>query len=102
VDEEHPFEIDRLQLYAGKAVVVPNSELPGEQPAIDWPLEDLATAGQPVENSPLEVRCQVVEGDELATILPMLQNANSLQTFRSEGELYSLTVRPLLPGEAGC
>jgi hypothetical protein len=102
IDEEHPFEIERLRLYAGKAVIVPNSELPGEQPAIDWPLEDLATAGTPVENSPLEIRCLVVESDHLATILPILQDANSLQTFRSEGELYSLTVRPLLPGEAGC
>jgi hypothetical protein len=102
VDEEHPFEISRLQLYAGKAVVVPNSELPGEQPAIDWPLTDLETAGSAVENSPIDVRCQVVEGDELATVLPLLQGANALSTFRSAGELYSMIVRPLLPGETGC
>lgn len=101
-DEEHPLEISRLQLYAGKAVIVPNSELPGEQPAIDWPLDDLATAGASVENSPIDVRCQVVEGDDLATILPLLEGANSLSTFRSGGELYSLIPRPLLPGESGC
>ena len=102
VDEEHPLQIERLQLYASKAVIVPNSELPGEQPAIDWPLADLATAGEPVENSPIEVRCQVVEGEDLRVVLPLLQGANALQTFSSEGELYSLIVRPLLPGETGC
>lgn len=102
VDEEHPFVIAGLQLYAGKAVIVPNTELPGEQPAIDWPLADLATAGEAVDNSPIDVRCQVVEGDELATVLPLLEAANTLSTFRSEGELYSLIVRPLLPGETGC
>ena len=102
VDEEHPVTIETLRIYAAKAVVVPNSELPGEQPAIDWPLEDLAAAGEAVENSPIDVRCQVIEGGDLATVLPLLEAANSLQTFQSEAELYSFTVRPLLPGESGC
>jgi hypothetical protein len=102
VDEEHPFAFDGVRIYAGKAVVVPNSELPGEQPAIDWPLADLATAGEKVDNTVLDVRCQVVEGEDLAEVLPLLQEANALQTFRSEGELYSLIVIPLLPGETGC
>ena len=35
------------------------------------------------------------------TLLPLLDDANSLSTFRSEGQLYSLIVRPLLPGETG-
>jgi hypothetical protein len=102
VDEEHPFEITGLRVYAGKAVVVPDSEFPGEQAPIDWPLADLATAGLPVANSPLDVRCQVIDGDDLAKVLPLLEAANSLSTFRSNGELYSFTVRPLLPGETGC
>ena len=102
VDDEHAFEIESLRIYAGKAVIVPNSELPGEQPAIDWPLTDLATAGDKVDNGVLDVRCQVIEGEDLAEVLPLLQDANSLSTFRSEGELYSLIVVPLLPGEAGC
>jgi hypothetical protein len=102
VDTEHEFVPTGLRIYASPAVVVPNSELPGEQPAIDWPLEDLATAGEAVENSPIGVRCQVVEGEDLATVLPLLQASNSLQTFKSSDELYSFTVRPLLPGESGC
>lgn len=102
VDEEHPFAFEGLRIYAGKAVVVPDSELPGEQPAVDWPLEDLATAGEAVENSPLDVQCQVVDGEDLGAVLPLLQAANSLQTFRSGDELYSLTVVPLYPGDTGC
>jgi len=102
VDEEHAYEITRLQVFAGVAVVVPDSELPGEQPAVEWPLDDLATAGEAVENAPTDMRCQVLEGDDLESVLPILQDANSLQTFRSGDELYSLVVRPLLPGESGC
>jgi len=102
VDEDHAFVFGGLSVYAGKAIIVPNSELPGEQPAVDWPLEDLATAGEPVTGGGLDVRCQVIEGDDLATVLPLLNGANTLSTFSSEGELYSLIVRPLLPGEAGC
>ncbi len=102
VDEEHPFVMTALRIYAGKAVVVPNSELPGEQPAIDWPLQDLATAGEAVENSPIDVRCQVVEGNDLATVLPLLEAANILSPFRTGDALYSFTVRPLLPGDTGC
>ncbi len=102
VDEEHPYVMDGLRIYAGKAVIVPDSELPGEQPALDWPLEDLATAGQDVDNGVLDLRCQVIEGEDLVKILPLLQGANSLSTFRSEGQLYSFIVQPLLPGETGC
>ena len=102
VDEEHPFALDGVRIYASRAVIVPNSELPGEQPAIDWPLADLATAGDKVDNAVLDVRCQVVEGEDLAEVLPLLQDANSLSTFRSEGQPYSFIVVPLLPGETGC
>ena len=53
-------------------------------------------------NSPIDVRCQVVDDDDLATVLPLLQAAKTLSTFRSGGQLYGLIVRPLLPGETGC
>ena len=79
-----------------------NSEFPGEQPPITWPLDDLAAAGEPLENSPLGARCLVVEGDDLATIKPLLEGANQLSVFESEGEFYSLIPRPLYPDESGC
>jgi hypothetical protein len=102
VDEEHPYDFDGVRIYASKAVIVPGSELPGEQPAIDWPLADLATAGDKVDNGVLDVRCQVISGEDLDEVREALDGSNSLQTFRSEGELYSFIVLPLLPGETGC
>jgi hypothetical protein len=102
VDEEHPYALDALRLYAGKAAIVEDSEFPGEQPPIAWPLDNLGTAGQPVDNAVLDVRCLIVEGDDLDTVLPLLQPSNSLSVFESDGEFYSLIPQPLLPGETGC
>lgn len=102
VDEQHAYAFHALRLYVTKAAIVENSEFPGEQPPIVWPLDDLATAGEPVENSPVGARCLVVEGDDLATIKPLLEGANQLSVFESEGEFYSLIPRPLYPDESGC
>ena len=68
---------------------------------VEWPLEDLATAGESAGDG-LGIRCQVVTGDDLATVLPLLEDANSATPFRSGGADYTLIVRPLLPGESGC
>jgi hypothetical protein len=97
-DQEHPYVAKAIRIYASKGA--PNAELP--QPTIDWPLEDLARAGEAVPDRGVEVRCQVISGDDLATVLPLLDHANALSTFRSGGKLYSLIVRPLLPDETGC
>ena len=102
VDEQHSYEFDALRLYVTEAAIVDNSEFPGEQPPIAWPLDDLATAGQPVENSPVGARCLVVEGEDLETLKPLLDGANQLSVFESEGQFYSLIPRPLYPGESGC
>jgi hypothetical protein len=102
VDEQHAYGFDALRLYVTKATIVQDSEFPGEQPPIAWPLEDLATAGEPVANSPVGARCLVVEGDDLATLKLLLDGANQLSVFESEGEFYSLIPRPLYPDEAGC
>jgi hypothetical protein len=102
LDEEHPYVMTGLRLYAGVAQVVENSEFPGEQPPVAWPLADLATAGEPVANPAIDVRCLVIEGEDLATVLPILQGANSLSVFESDGAFFSLIPRPLLPGETGC
>jgi hypothetical protein len=101
-DEGGAYAFTSLRLFASPAVIVDNSELPGEQPAVDWPLGDLGAAGAPVGNGELGFRCQVLAGDELERVLPLLEAANQLSVFRSGGELWSLVPRPLLPGEAGC
>ena len=83
------------------ADVVEDSVFPGEQPPIAWPLNDLATAGTAIDNPSVE-SCLVVDSDDLATVLPLLQGANQLSVFESEGVFYSLIPKPLYPGEAGC
>ena len=101
VDQPHAYEFEALRLYVKPADIVENSEFPGEQPPIAWPLDDLATAGTAIDNPSVD-RCLVVEGDDLATVLPLLQGANQLSVFESEGEVYSLIPQPLYPGESGC
>ncbi|MBA2373841.1 MAG: hypothetical protein H0V74_06515 [Chloroflexi bacterium] len=101
IDEEQPYLAKSIRIYAGRPGIAPDGEAL-DQPAILWPLADLATAGVAVAERGVDVRCQVVTGVDLATVLPLLQGANALSTFISAGEPYSLIVRPLLPGEAGC
>lgn len=101
-DEEHAYRFDALRLYWGKAEIARDSEFPGEQPPISWPLADLATAGEVVDNPAIDVRCQVLEGDDLAAALPLLAEANTLSVFASGDALYTFIPRPLLPGETGC
>ena len=101
VDQPHAYEFEALRLYVKPAGIVENSEFPGEQPPIAWPLDDLATAGMAIDNPSVD-RCLVLEGDDLETALPLLQGANQLSVFESEGVLYSLIPQPLYPGESGC
>jgi hypothetical protein len=101
VDQPHAYEFAALRLYVKPAEIVENSEFPGEQPPIAWPLDDLAAAGEAIDNPSVD-RCLVLEGDDLETVLPLLQGANQLSVFESEGEVYSLIPQPLYPGESGC
>jgi hypothetical protein len=88
---------DGIRLYASAYVPDPAADwLP-----VAWPLEDLATAGESAGDG-LGIRCQVLTGDELATVLPLLDGANSATPFRSGGADYTLIARRLLPGESRC
>ena len=92
-----PYEADAVRIYSSAFVPQPDADwLP-----VEWPLEDLATAGESAGEG-LGIRCQVVSGDDLARVLPLLEGANSATPFRSNDADYALTVRPLLPGETGC
>lgn len=100
VGEESSFEFDELRIFVRQASwESPDEGL--EQPEIEWPLEEgLAGFGQ--ELNDLEFRCGSVEGASLATLLPVVQNANELTPWRDGAELYGLVFRPLLPDESGC
>ncbi len=92
-----PYAAEGIRLYSSEYVPDPAADW---QP-VAWPLDDLATAGESAGDG-LGIRCQVVSGEDLATVLPLLEGANSATPFRSGGTDYSLVVRPLLPGETGC
>ncbi|MCC6223671.1 MAG: hypothetical protein IT201_09310 [Thermoleophilia bacterium] len=73
-----------------------------EQPALAWPLETpLAALGEPWTGYP-DARCAVVEGDELALLVPAAERASTLTPWRSGGDDFALLFRPLFPGERGC
>lgn len=93
-----PFEEIRVFATAG----APPEEPELEQPVIEWPLpSSLAGFGEPLQ-SRSSMRCGSVEGAELDGLLPRALEANDLTPWRSEGLLYSLVFRPLLPDESGC
>lgn len=93
-----PFEEIRVFVTSG----APREEPELQQPVIEWPLpSSLAGFGEPLE-SRSSMRCGSVEGGELEALLPRALEANDLTPWRSEGLLYSLIFRPLLPDESGC
>ena len=101
VDEEHPYAYDALRLFWSR-VEIARDDAPGEPTPVAWPLGDLASVGDAVENPAIEVRCDVLDGDDLATVLPLLRDAHELSVFKSGDAFYRFIPRPLLPDESGC
>ena len=101
---QHPYEVTRLQVVSqpvsgGGSVATPEG-IAVQHP--DWPLATpLSEIGQPF-NTSATMRCTIVQGDDLATLMTQLHTANQLTQWNSGGEEYSLLLRPLLPGEQGC
>jgi hypothetical protein len=67
----------------------------------DWPLESLATLGQPMDAGD-NYRCAAISGDDLAILRPMLDDSNELTIWRSDGQQYQLILHPLLPDDSDC
>jgi hypothetical protein len=67
----------------------------------DWPLGDLARAGDPYPRL-TGVRCAVFRGSDLATALDATRAARDGDRWQSEGATYDLGFRPLLPDERTC
>lgn len=98
IGEERAYEPTALRVYVQPYVPDPNLE----QPVVDWPLDTpLASFGDAVSYVP-DTRCGVIEGDDLAKLLPEAQRSNELTPWRSNGEEHRLLFRPLLPDERGC
>lgn len=65
---------------------------------LEWPLADLATAGEPAQ--PQGYRRVIVSGEDLATLRPLLGQATQITIWESAGKDYHLYFRPLLPDQA--
>jgi hypothetical protein len=98
IGREQPFEPTEMRVY-----VLPYRGDPAlQQPPIDWPLApELEAFGEPDPNL-MDVRCGVVAGEDLATLLQDARSANELTPWTSDGRELSLLFRPLLPDEHTC
>jgi hypothetical protein len=99
VGEEQPVDPTELRVYSQPYKGKP--EPPQEE--VEWPLgEPLASFGEPVEDFDGPMRCSVVNGDDLSTLLPVATASNEITPWLSDGGEYHLIFRPLLPDENGC
>ena len=93
-------------LYAGAAARIligperADEELP--QRAVTWPLDRPLASMDAADTWGPDARCAVVEGAEWQMVRDLADDANQLTAWKSEGERYSLVIRPLLPNEHGC
>ncbi len=95
-----PYEFDELRIIARPGL--PPDEPDLAQPDLEWPLpEPLMSFGEPYPMGE-DARCGTVSGEDLQTLLPLVMNANQLTRWESDGQLYELLLRPLLPDESGC
>lgn len=95
------YEFEQLQIASQPEANAPQQDDDIEPGEAQWPLATpLSELGNPyfMEMS----RCFVVEGSELATLLPMLQQTNTLTRWVSNKDRYLLYLRPLMPDETGC
>jgi len=70
------------------------------QEAIGWPLDvPLRGAG---DDAGAGFRCVGVTGEDWSVLAPVVRQAHQLTPWTSDGRRFSLSFRPLLPGETGC
>jgi hypothetical protein len=112
VEEAHPYEIERMQIAVlpADSTSAPQLDAGMEPQTLEWPLEtDLAAFGSPYLSG--QFNCGVVEGEELATLMPLLAEANQLTHWVSTGDAtpeadseqaYIFFLRPLFPDDAPC
>jgi hypothetical protein len=91
-EEEYVFEALAIRIAPAPTGPDPSGVEAG---TMDWPLAPLSEAGQSRDG----YRVGVVQGTDLDELRPQLLTANTLTQWRSDGELFSLAFRPLLPDE---
>ncbi|MEX2274405.1 MAG: hypothetical protein WEA10_02415 [Actinomycetota bacterium] len=93
---EQQYQPDALRLFVGPAQ--PDDQVP--QNPVAWPLSGpLQRFGTATDAG---MRCGVVEGADLQTVLPDLAASTLLTPWESLGRRFQVIPRPLLPDESGC
>lgn len=97
IGREQPFEPSEMRVY----VLAYRGDPELQQLPIDWPLTpELDTFGELDPN--LDIRCGVVAGEDLETLMRDARSANELTPWTSDGSEFALIFRPLLPDEHTC
>jgi hypothetical protein len=93
-----PYQFEALRVYSRAVDPATSPDSTDVQPnRIEWPLDDLATAGEAVQ--PEGYRLVTVTGEDLETLKPLLDEATQITIWESGGKDYNLFFRPLLPDE---
>ncbi len=97
--------LDRLALDAGtayqaarEAVIAVGTDV--RTGVVDWPLGTLA--GQPLAGLSTGGRCGVPAAARRDEVHQVIERAGAGVVWRSDGQLWMVTIRPLLPDEDGC
>ncbi len=100
IGPEEPFDYQEMRIYVQPYQGEP--EMP-QQP-VAWPLDPgLDAFGEAADTGGIsDVRCGVVSGADLQTLLRTAEGTNQLTPWTSDGSEYRLILRPLLPDEHGC
>jgi hypothetical protein len=99
VGQERPLDPSELRVYTQPYRGQPEPP----QHEVAWPLgEPLDVFGDRVPDYGAPLRCGVVQGEDLSTLLPVAGSANEITPWTSGGGEYQLIFRPLLPDESGC
>jgi hypothetical protein len=88
-----------LQIYSGPYQPDPSLT----EPPVAWPLTPgLDLFGDSQQGTPGGLRCGTAAGDDATMLMPLVEQANQLTPWTSDGSQYGLLFRPLLPDESGC
>lgn len=106
VEADEPFLSDEIRIFAAPIdpASPPWQDVIEEPSSIAWPLTvGLAEVGSPFDGPYREgTRCSTFTGADVDALYKVLAGANQLTPWESEGTLYQIWVRPLLPDESGC
>jgi hypothetical protein len=97
VGSEQSFTPTGLAIYVHN--YTPDPQL--QESPVAWPGSALARAGDAVDAVP-DLRCAVVDGTDVPTVLKAASSANQLTPWTSNGRDFGIIFRPLLPDEPGC